>query len=250
MKYLMKCALVTLALILPMPAQQVGYIDMVSPPLLLKAAPPEGSLPVGCNKLGGGFFDGVVTPDDGKKRALTLEFTKLSTTLSIGSEFEAEVRLTNIDTSTIEIPWTADPTIAKAGPGPDRGYYEVGEFAVDLIDGSGSIVPLKSLSERLLGSQYATGSLREIAPGEWVTARIKLKVYHRYFGRPSLTEGKAQLTVEWQQYRHSWSLDRSKCEGWEGTYRYDRYFNQKSQPTVVTITSDDPQESPAHDPSK
>jgi hypothetical protein len=237
-----------LALIPTMPAQQVGYVDLVSPPPLLTKPQPDKSLPAGCSSLGGGFADGFAKPDDGKEREITLEIIKLSsTTLSAGSEFEAEVRLTNTDSHIIEIPWSTDPTTAQAGPDPDHAYYEIGEFQVDLADSSGLVVPLKSLSNSLLGSQYATGTQRKIAPGEWITASIKLKVVHRYFGLPTLSAGNARLTVELQQRRRSWSLNRNKCEVWSGTFLYHHYYAQKSMEAVVTIKNDVPPDSAARD---
>ena len=196
-------------------------------------------------------MDGVVDPDDGKKRQIMLEVTKLSNaSISVGSEFEAEVRLTNTDTHTIEMPWSTDTAVAQAGPDQDHGYFEVAEFDVRLIDGGGTIVWLKPLSGRLFGSQYATGTLHRIAPGEWVTARISIKVDAKYLETPALMEGKAQLAAEWNQWRRRWSLKPRECEMWSGTYRYDKYYEQKSIPADVTITKNIPQESQVHDSAK
>jgi hypothetical protein len=80
MKYLLKCMFCVLALIPTMPAQQVGYVDLVSPPPLLTKPQPDKSLPAGCSSLGGGFADGFAKPDDGKEREITLEIIKLSST--------------------------------------------------------------------------------------------------------------------------------------------------------------------------
>jgi hypothetical protein len=251
MKYLVTCIYCVLALISMMPGQQVGYVDLVSPPPLLTKPQPDEGLPAGCSKLGGGYFDGVVDPDDGKQREITLEITKLSSaSLSLGSEFEAEVRLTNTGIHTIEIPWNADPATREAGPGPDHASFEVAEFDVRLMDASGTVVWLKPLSGSLFGSQYATGTLRRIAPGEWVTARIKIKLQAKYLETPALMEGKAHLTAKWSQRSRSWSLKRRECEAWSGTFRYDKYYEQKFMPTVVTITNNMPQEPQAHDLAK
>jgi hypothetical protein len=251
MKYLATCTFCILALISVMPAQQVGYVDLASPPPLFTKPQRDERLPAGCSKLGGGFFDGVVDLDDGKKRDIKLEITRLSSgSLSPGSEFEAEVRLTNTGTHTIEIPWNVDPSIREAGPDPDHAYFEVAEFNVRLMDASGTIIWLKPLSGSLFGSQYATGTLRRIAPREWVTTRIKTKLQAEYLDTPALTEGKAQLTAKWKQTRRSWSLKRKECEAWSSTFLYDRYYEQKLMPVVVTIKNNMPREPQAHDPAK
>jgi hypothetical protein len=242
MRFLLKCASGFLALISPLAAQQAGYVDLISAPALIsKPQPHDEGTPAGCSTLGGGFADGFTKPDNGKKTQITLEITKLSSaTISAGSEFEAEVRLTNTDSHTIEIPWSTDPATAQAGPDSDHAYYEIGEFQVDLTDSSGLVVPLKSLSSSLLGSRYSTDTQRKIAPGEWITASIKLKVIHRYFGLPTLSDGKARLTAEWQQRGRYWSLNRNKCEVWSGTFLYRNYYEEKSIEALVTINKDAP----------
>jgi hypothetical protein len=236
MKRLLKICFCVAAFVLPISAQQVGYIDLTVPPPVLKKMNPEKGLPDGCSKLGGGFFDGAVNPDDGKKREITLELTKLSyTNLSEGSEFETEVRLTNTSTHSIEIPWSSDPAIVEAGPDPDHARYENAEFGIQLVDRGGTVVWLKPLSGSLFGSQFITGSMRRIAPGEWVVAKIKFKVYPKYLEMPVLKKGAAQFTVWWNQQRHGRSLKRTECELWASTFLYNDFYEQKSLPTVVTI---------------
>jgi hypothetical protein len=238
MKYLATCIVCVLALISVMPAQQVGYVDLTSPPLKPIAKRSEMVLPPGCKNPGGGFFDGFKKPEDGITRTIVLELIKVDDhTLYAGSEFVGEVRLTNAGNQAIQIPWSTDETITDAGPDPNHADFEVGDFDVSLVFSSGSVVALKSLSSPLFGSKYATGSERKIEPGEWITARIKVKVDAEYdFDRVALTEGKAQLSVEWRQRVRSWSLNREKCEVWRGTFPYYHYYDQQSKPTAVALT--------------
>jgi len=186
--------------------------------------------------MGGALLDGVVRPDDGKKRKITLELTTVTgTILSAGSEFEADVRLVNSDTNTISIPWSADPAVAKAGPDADHTQYEIGDLDLNLVDSSGSTFELKTLSGGLFGSKYVTGTLLEIAPAEWVAVRIRVKLTTKYFGLPKLTEGKAQLRADWTQDQHAESLNRGTCEAWGSTFLYRDYYDQKSEAAAITI---------------
>jgi hypothetical protein len=246
MKHLLQYAFCILAFVGP---AQIGYVDLTAPPPVVSKEEADTSLSAGCTNWGGGFADGFIKPDDGKKREITLEFTKISSTvLAQGSEFEAEVRLMNTGHHTIEIPWSTDPATAEAGPVPDHADYEVGEFEINLVNVSGSVIALKSLSSSLFGSKYSTGTERVIAPGQWITARIKTKMDAEYsFDLQSLTEGQAQLTAEWKQRGRYWSLNREKCEIWRGTFLYYNYYNQQSKPATITIKKEIPLDSQTQD---
>jgi hypothetical protein len=249
MKLLFKCGFGILAFAAPLPAQQVGFLDLTQPPLIASQKTVNESLPAGCTKMGGGVFHGWRQPKDGKKRKIALEFVKLkSKKLAAGSEFEVGVRLTNRSHDTIEVPWAIDPAIANAGPDVDHPRFELAELGVEVVKSDGSLVRLQMLSSSLFGSQYSMGTMRKIEPGEWITAKIKVRMDSLYhFSWQTLPDGKARLIATWQQSYISRSLNRSSCQGSISRFDYDKYYEQQSKPATITIKQELPLNSRVND---
>jgi hypothetical protein len=241
MKYLFKSAicLFILSLSLSMQSQQVGTVNLTKPQEPAKKEIATPPLPDGCLQIGGGFFDGRINPEGGQKREIGLEITKVDpVSLVIGAEFQVEIKLKNTGNVAFQIPWSTDRNTAKAGSDPDSIDYESGQFEVSVNDGTGNERLLKPLSGRFLGSKYSTGSQITIAPGQWVTAVIKLKLEPEYSFGADLKAGPAKLAATWSQEHRHWHLDHIKCEAWQGTYLYSGYYDQHATPAEVTITKD------------
>jgi hypothetical protein len=243
MKYLLQFAFCILIPALPARAQLVGTVDLTHPLEPQKVEKPAADLPNGCTQLGGGFADGFVRPDNGQRREISLEVIKsVPAPLALGAEFELEIRLKNTGRFTIQIPWSNDPATVSASPDNDQIEYESGEFDVSIADGAGRRILLKSLSRRLFGSNYATGSEIKIAPGQWVSVAVRQKLEPNYNFDDRVDAGQATLTAEWRQARHHWHLDRVKCEVWRGASLYyglfdEGYYDQHPAPTEVTVTT-------------
>lgn len=207
-------------------SQQVGVVDLTEP----GAAPSTASTSVehlapGCTQETVGIMaNGAVTPNDGHPRKLSVEIVQLSsTTLQVGGEIRAEIRLRNVGEAPIEIPWSKDPSTMKKGPNPDHLEWEQGNLRVVLRVKERHQIVLKSSEQWLLGSQFVAGSQITVKPSEWIEAFLTFKVEDLY-NFTSYTEfpiGDAKLFAEWGQARREWS--RENCSWNRAWFDYRSY---------------------------
>ena len=220
-------------------SQQIASVDLTQK--LESTQPTERQkvtpLPQACAEPTGGVFDGVVLPEDKRPREISVEFTNLrDVNPQVGSDVVADIRLRNIDSKPINIPWSTDPSVIEKGQSPDHLEWEQGGFEVRLKDHRNNGFVLKSLDMPLYGSKFSPGSQLTIQPGEWVSARMNFKIEDRYFGTP---EGESRLSVEWEQASRTWT--RSKCGVTTGWFGYNRGFYKQERPSVtIQVTGSGP----------
>jgi hypothetical protein len=231
--------------------QQIGSVDLTVPLKALKPAEnqEQKAPPNGCDKLSDGIIaDGWAEPPDRRPLDLVVEVTKVNDANPvIGSELQAEVRMRNGDTRTIEIPWSTDHSIVEAGQNPESLQWNAGTFEFMLRIPHVTQVRLKSLTGWLYSSKFSAGSQLTIQPGESITALVKLKLEDEYAIPPErLKEGEWQLSAEWFQVGRSWSV--KDCKTWNGYYHYDRFYWQQNVPATIQVTA--PGSHPKNEPTK
>jgi hypothetical protein len=179
--------------------QQIGSVDLTVPLKALKPAEnqEQKAPPNGCDKLSDGIIaDGWAEPPDRRPLDLVVEVTKVNDANPvIGSELQAEVRMRNGDTRTIEIPWSTDHSIVEAGQNPESLQWNAGTFEFMLRIPHVTQVRLKSLTGWLYSSKFSAGSQLTIQPGESITALVKLKLEDEYAIPPRATERRRMATV-------------------------------------------------------
>jgi hypothetical protein len=199
--------------------QQVRTADLTHPTSTQARKQQEQTpLPADCRKPQGGMAYGAVMPDDKQPRPISLEIVKLNReSLEVGSEVRAEVRLRNIGSKAITIPWSTDSIIIDRGPNPDQLQWEQANFEFTLRDKQNRRIPTSGTEVSLYGTKSSEGSLVTVNPSEWVTAIVSFRledVYH--IMKPvEFPTGDANLFVEWQQESRYWT--RLKC-GWSSAW--------------------------------
>src|ERR1700730_12857651 len=181
----------------------------------------EKKLQGGCEKLlPGTIADGIVEPDDKQPRPIFVEVARVSEQEPAeGSELDAEVRLQNTGTRTIEIPWSRDPKVIEIGQGSNGYQWQGGYFEVFFRAGNPNGVMLKSLSLDLYGTRFRPGSLLTLQPGQWITAKIRFRLEAEYLYKAGEFQGqKAELFVRWEQVNRVISI--KDCKKWDSFFRY------------------------------
>jgi hypothetical protein len=216
--------------------QQIGSVD------LTLSAPPSVShnrpIPAACEHLNpGGIGDGWPEPEGHKPRHIEVAVLSVKDEQpALDSEVEATVQLRNIDTHSIQVPWSTDPSVIEEGQNEDYMEWETGTFEFFLRDQARHRVMLKSSTEWLHGSKFVPGSLLTIQPGQSIAALVKFKVEDLYpIGPLRLKEGTWQLSVEWRQVGRTWHI--KDCAAWNGYFHYDHFYEQQSPPFSVQITA-------------
>lgn len=237
MKRMLQRSFCILTLIASVHAQQVGHADVSNP-----VEPSEDKAETtreGCDKLHMILTHGSIPPDENQPKKLTLEVTRLITEQAvIGKEVVADVQLRNSGKYAVRIPWSTNLALPEQAPDPDNGEFEVGEFDVHLLDAAGGTA-LKVTSRPLLGAPSSTGSLLEIAPGQWVTVTIRFKLEDEYGTGSGLKPGEAQIGVTWRQWIRTWSVNRKNCQAVRGSINYnDDFYHQQSKPLKFTLTKE------------
>jgi len=169
-------------------AQEAGYLDLtgVIPRTNLRypPAPPPKPLPRACkNGLCTGFgiagasmgvSIGCGAGDSRDPRALKTTLTWLNQIdYQIGDNIEFEIRLDNVGSETMAIPWT--PHLADLQPADDSKPFNYLELDLTLdIKTDSATVSLPPVE--LHGSEEAAGTIVELAPGAWVRVRASVKL--------------------------------------------------------------------------
>ncbi len=196
---------ISLILLLPISAeaQQVASKDLLRPSTIVavptqKEAKPQN--PNGCVSTGLVIADGVTMAKDKTPRQIKVELVSISDTdLIEGSEIVATVKLQNAGGNPIQIPWSTDFQTTLDGQDFDNRTWEFGQFQIAVRNEQNQYDKLMSTSQPLYGSKFVPGSMLTIKPGEWVTAQIGFRVAVEDPRYEAITEGPADLAVEWFQ---------------------------------------------------
>lgn len=215
-----------LILLLPVSAeaQQVASKDLLNPSTdvaapIQKDEKPE--YPSGC----GAFVDGVALTKDRTPRQIKLEMLSISDTdLILGSEIVATVKLQNADRNSIQIPWSTDLQTTLHGQDPNNRRWEFGQFQIALRNKNNGYGynSLMNTSQPLYGSTLAPGTMLTVKPGEWITAQISFRVTVEDPRYEKITEGPADLTVEWFQTVRTRVV--KDCGVTLGYFPYDSFY--------------------------
>jgi hypothetical protein len=235
-------------------AQEVGSVDLRPSTSPSKTAADEKKkkdsavaeekdekkeLPGGCEKLlPGTIADGIVETDDKQPRPIFVEVASVSEKEPTeGSELDAEVRLQNTGTRTIEIPWSEDPKVIEIGQG-SKGYaWQGGYFEVFFRAGNTNGVMLKSLSPDLYGTSLHSGSLLTLQTGQWITAKIRFQLAAKYLYKVGEFEGKeAELFATWEQVNRVISI--KDCKEWSSFFRYDYFYKQENRGVTIHVAGE------------
>jgi len=236
-----------LVLGLPAPAQEheVAIRDLRRPTVLLSSpterqtAAPEK--PNGCPKRGVGFADGFTMGKDRKPRQIQLDMVKIDdTNLILGREIAATVRLQNVGTDPIQIPWSTDFRTTWKGQDPDHRKWEFGQFQMALGQGDKHYYDeLITTSFPLYGSEFVPGSMLTVKPGEWITAQISFLVSVQRPQFESIETGPADLTLEWFQTVRR--RDVEDCGITLGYFPYDSFYGHLNRVKVRKVQVQGPE---------
>jgi hypothetical protein len=235
-----EAAFLVLALAASSHAQQIASIDLAHAPVALADSDQnqkQNEFTQGCGKSVVGFADGVVANDDHEPRKIQIEFITVGDTrLVVGGNVEGTIRLQNVGTKPIQIPWSTDFRTTQNGPDPTVRAWEVGIYRVELKSEKNSNVELKSTSKVLFASKLVSGSTLTVRTGEWITAQISFKVEPREETYQQLTQGKFEPSVEWSQSARTSRV--KDCGVTLGYYSYDGYYQQSNPPISVTVENE------------
>ena len=229
------CNIAFLALVLATSshAQQIASTDLAHSVVTIVGPHQEQNkdeFATNCGKSGVGFADGVVTDDDHKPRRIEVELVPVSDTrLVIGTNVEATIRLKNVGTEAIQIPWSTDFRTTQDGQDPKMRSWDVGWFQLELKSTeTNNNAELKSTSQNLFASKLLSGSSLTIRSGEWITAQISSKVEAQNPTFEHVKEGSAELSVEWSQTARA-----RRVEDCGVTLGYFTYTYQQDNPSVI-----------------
>jgi hypothetical protein len=218
--------------------QQVGVVDLTRPiGVLAVAEQSDNQLASGCTQGKRGVMaHGAMKLDDNQPRRISLQIIKLSSdTLEVGGDGRAEIRLKNTSEKPISIPWSTDWSAIRKASNPDHLEWEEVSFQVVLRDKRNHTIALTSADWSLYGSQFISGSLVTIKPGEWITAFMNFKIENRYH-TSSLAEfpvGEAELFLDWTQAHRIWNRENCVWNTW--SFDYMRYYKQERPMETVQI---------------
>jgi hypothetical protein len=220
-------------------ARQTSSVDLTRPPSASKTSD-KPAISDGCDRLtGGGIADGWPETADHKPRQITVKVVSATEMKpALGDEVEATVQLSNNDAVAISIPWSTDPNVIRQGQEPNSLEWDAGTFEFSLTGRQlqRGYISLKSLTGWLQSSKYVPGSRFTIQPGESVTAVVKFRVEDEFaIASFRLKEGEWQLSARWQQIGRVWS--KKDCAVWNMYYHYDRYYQQRSIPLTIEVTT-------------
>lgn len=162
-------ALLALPSCLPLGAQEVGYWDLTN------VAPRDRTRqPRSGRYSGGGVGRGNGGPSEPKGPVRVTLVAVDGSQARSARELTYEVKIENVGDEVIQVP--LDPNLADMEPPePEASYeYTSAGIGLDLADDAGPIV-VRGLG--LYGSAANPGTLKSIAPGEWIRVRAKARLF-------------------------------------------------------------------------
>lgn len=214
--------------------QQSDFVDLT--PHAIADNESEISTSGGCQKLTGGVIgDGWPETEDHQPRQILVQVVSTRNAITIlGGDVEAVVRLQNMDSHPIQIPWSTDAAVIKKGQTADSLEWESASFEFTLKNKEGQQIALKSLTRWLHGSRFVPSSLLKLQPGASISAAVKFTIVDLYPIDPlRLKEGEWQLSVGWIQVGRTLRI--KDCQESNGYFHYDRFYKQQSPPFKIQI---------------
>lgn len=231
----------SLLLAISVRSQEVAFKDLLHPSTVDAVSAETGAnteTPKGCEKVSGGFVDGVTLSEG--PREIKVGLASLSDAmLIIGNEVSATVKLQNAGGNSITIPWSTDYRTTQNGQDPANRTWEFGQFQMTLRKGKNQYTDLINTSQPLYGSKFLPGSTLTIKPGEWITARIGFRVAEEHPKYERIEEGPADLAVEWFQTVRTHVF--KGCVVYHGFFPYDGFHEHKSRVTVQRVEVERPE---------
>jgi len=234
---ILQVALCTLLFATTAHAQEIASADPTHPPAATSdtsANQEKNELPNGCKSMAVGYADGTTVQGGREPKKISVELTKISdTTLIFGAGVNATVKLQNLGSESIQIPWSTDIRTARDKQEPNNRTWELGRFQIKLVDQSNRSVELKTTSGSLFSSTAIPGSILTLKPGEWVTAQISFKVEEQNPAYQRLVQGSFGLIVEWFQTGRSEKVQ--ECNRILGFFPYGDSYLQNNPPVAVKV---------------
>ena len=212
-------------------AQEVARVDLTRNKAV-DLAEPSDNAPDGCAVASAKGTQESIRIDNAK---LQLEMSvPAGTTFTWGSKVESEIRMRNVGSTTVLIPWTTDPVAGKLVAGSSLNVYERGYFEVELKK-NGLTIPLESESESgfLYGANWAPENTLRLEPGQWIVAKFNFRLEQQrtlsaLFKRDP---GKGTINVSWHQIR--FTANWVACSHQTGYYPY--IYTEDAKPLDVNI---------------
>ncbi len=219
--------------------QSVGFKDLSAdswrPPADHVAHPTKEACPLVTSSVS----DGVTVDNDLKHSDVKVELTVTETSpkvLRIGETLNATVRLKNLGSDTIRLPWQTDgETVTRVAANGEEEGYEVADIAVRLKPGRNQWAPVwLNGGAALFAHPEIESSYALVKPGEWVDIKIRTKVECGHEGLPCgkiVADEHASLTAWW--YQRSLTHRIHECHEDYGN-SVIRELDSKAFPVVVT----------------
>jgi hypothetical protein len=236
--------ILTFTLTISVHAQHLASKDLLRPPVAVTApdqAEEKPEYPNGCSKMGVGFADGVTLAEDKTPRKLRVGLVKISRRkFTIGSEIIAAVKLQNIGSKSVLIPWSTDFRTTMDGQDPDNRSWEFGEFRMSIRDKQNPYYydRLVTTSQPLYASQFVPGSNLTLKPGEWITARISFRIEVQNPTFEEVNVGTAALAMEWFQTGRTRVV--KDCGVTLGYFPYDDPFESRNRTVIAEVQIERP----------
>lgn len=187
--------------------QSAGFKDLSTassrPPKDQLARPSEETCPV----VKSAVDDGAALDSGMEHRDAKVEFSVTETSpklLRIGSDLTATVRLRNLGSDAIGLPWQTDgETVTRVSANGEEEDFEVADIALRLSSGREQIAPVwLSGAGSLFARPGIESSYVRVEPGQWVDVKIRARVQCSNEGLPCgkiVADRHASLTAWWYQ---------------------------------------------------
>jgi len=222
-------------------AQQIGSVDLTLP---FKHANIVEKTPNGCKKLTNRMAaDARMQPDGHAPERIVVQVISIDDlTPFLGSEVRARVQLRNSDDRPIIIPWITDYSAIQNTQSPTSQQWNVGAFEFRLKNNETSVL-LKSLTRPVFGSNVSPGTQLTLAPGESVTATVKVKLQEEYPVSPiRLKAGEWELLVKWRLTGRSWEV--KHCAVSNSYVHDDEFYHQENLGLPIRVLASGTSTSP------
>jgi hypothetical protein len=200
-------SLVSFALAQPCFSQQAGFRDLTASWRAPDDHLPSPSSPP-CPKVNSTFSneeDADPSPAHSEKKSASLRLTithLAPSQLHVGDEFVSTLRLENVGTAPVLIPWQSDgEKVTRISPDGSEEKYEVADISFRLATGNKrTAMPLQS-EGALFAHPDDPASYISLAPGHWLELKLKGTVVCGLEECPTAVEADdhAVLTAWWYQ---------------------------------------------------
>jgi len=185
---------------LTLASQEAGFLDLLNQTIQPRQTE-SASATASVVSVGAGDREATQPPP----QLLRITLSKLERSeYKIDQDLIYEVKLENLSSRPIQIPWTASPRdIEPARQGPYE--YQMARLTPTLVDSSGQ---LETLEPAIIFGSDAAGTTRVIAPNQWVRIRAKSRLSWHNQGStssPSAEPQAVRVGATWSLYRVSFA---------------------------------------------